>query len=241
MTERVLSTRALNRALLARQLLLERSEFPIPRGLERVAGIQSQYAPSAYIGLWTRLDDFRREALTTALVRRRAVQATLMRATIHIVSARDYWLFAAPVRRSRREWWLRVQAKPLRGVDMEAAAARVREFLSEDPRRYEEIMQHLAAAGFPRIAGESAGMWVDLVRVPPSGTWEHRRADLYGLADRWLRPSNPERGGGARAPRASVPGRVRPRLDRRRRELGRALGRHAPSRHRPVATAHVRG
>lgn len=83
LTERILSTRQLNRALLARQLLLERSKLPLVKALEQIAGLQTQYAPSAYIGLWTRLHDFKREMLTKALEERRAVQATLMRVTIH--------------------------------------------------------------------------------------------------------------------------------------------------------------
>lgn len=191
MTERVLSARTLNRALLARQLLLERSNLPLPRALERVGGLQTQYAPSAYVALWSRLQAFRRDALTEALQRRQAVQATLMRSTIHIVSARDFPLLAAAIRRSRREWWLRVQAEPLEGVDMEAAAAIVRGLLSEGPRRQAEVAEHLRAKGFPRSAAVSVGMWIDLVRVPPSGTWEHRRADLYGLADQWINGSRP--------------------------------------------------
>ena len=113
MTERRLSTRELNRALLARQLLLERSKLTLARALEQVAGLQTQYAPSAYVSLWSRLADFRRDALTRALEQRRAVQATLMRATIHVVSARDFPLFAAAIRNGRREWWLRVQRKAL--------------------------------------------------------------------------------------------------------------------------------
>src|SRR5256885_15113727 len=81
--ERTLSTRALNRALLARQLLLERSRVPLTRALERVAGLQTQYAPSAYIGLWSRLDGFRRAALTRALGQRRAGPGTLPRPHAH--------------------------------------------------------------------------------------------------------------------------------------------------------------
>jgi hypothetical protein len=108
-TERVLSPRHLNRALLARQLLLERSPLPLTRAIERVAGLQTQYAPSAYIGLWSRLREFPRDALTKALEQRRVVQATLMRGTIHMVSAADYPLFAEGIRRGRRKWWLGVQ------------------------------------------------------------------------------------------------------------------------------------
>ena len=174
MTDRVLSTRQLNRALLARQLLLERSDLPLPAALEQVAGLQAQYAPSPYVGLWSRLRDFRRERLTRALEERRAVQATLLRVTIHVVSAADYPPFTEAVRSARRDWWTRAARRELQGVDVEAAAALVRE--------------RLAAAGFPKAVWNGVGLWVDMVRVPPSGTWERRRADLYGLAEDWLGP-----------------------------------------------------
>jgi hypothetical protein len=189
MTEHVLSTRDLNRALLARQLLLERSSLPITRAMERVAGLQTQYSPSGYVALWSRLRDFRREALTTALERRWAVQATLMRATIHMVSARDHALFAAGVRQARRDWWLRTNRRQIEGVDMGAVAKRLRTYLADGPRRRSELIALLSADGFPALTWSGAGLWVDLVRVPPSGTWERRRADLFGLADRWLGPA----------------------------------------------------
>src|SRR5215216_6665783 len=106
---RVLTQRELNRAVLARQLLLERSRLSVPRALERVAGLQTQYAPSGYVGLWSRLADFARDDLTRALERRSVVQATLMRTTIHLVSARDYPLFRAGTRDARREQWLKAR------------------------------------------------------------------------------------------------------------------------------------
>ena len=109
---RTLTARELNRAVLARQLLLERSGLALPPALERVGGIQAQYAPSMYIGLWSRLRDFERAALTRALERRSVVQATLLRSTIHLVSKRDYWPWAEAIRESRREHWLRVAPDP---------------------------------------------------------------------------------------------------------------------------------
>jgi hypothetical protein len=73
---------------------------------------------------------------------------------------------------------------------MEAVAALLRERLAGGPLRQAELTSLLAAEGLPRVAWSGAGLWLDLVRVPPSGTWERRRADLYGLADDWLaRPS----------------------------------------------------
>jgi hypothetical protein len=191
MAERVLNARELNRALLARQLLLERSSLPLARALERVAGLQTQYAPSGYVSLWTRLRDFRREELTWALERRRVVQATLMRVTIHMVSARDFQPFAAAIRRGRREWWSAAYRRHVEGLDMEAIAERVRKHLSAGPRRASELKELLASEGIPAVAWSGLGLWIDLVRVPPSGTWGRRRADLYGLADEWLGTSSP--------------------------------------------------
>jgi len=190
-TERVLTTRELNRALLARQLLLERSALPLDRAIDRLAGLQTQYAPSAYIGLWSRLRGFRGEALTRALERRRVLQGTLMRTTIHMVSAAEYPLFATGVRRARREWWLRIHKKELEGLDMDAVAVRLRQHLAGEPRRADELKAFLHAEGFPAVAWSGAGLWLDMIRVPPSGTWERRRADLYGLAKDVVGSSSP--------------------------------------------------
>ena len=182
---RLLSARELNRALLARQLLLERSWLSIPRALERIGGIQAQYAPSMYIGLWTRLAGFERAALTRALHRRTVVQGTLMRATIHLVSAGDYWPFAVGIRAERRDWWLRVHRYEPDASAHEAAARRLGRALAHAPLRRREIQELLGKA---EAAG--VGLWLDLIRVPPSGTWERRRADLYGSAEQWLGPEN---------------------------------------------------
>ncbi len=189
MTERVLSERALNRALLARQLLLERADLAVPDALDRIGGLQDQYAPSGYVGLWSRVEGFRRDALTTALVDRSVVQATLLRGTIHLVSAGDYPHIAEGTRRARREWFTRVERPQLAGLDIPAAARLVRAMLAGGPRPEREIRAALESAGHNRFAWRGVAAWVDLVRVPPSGTWERRRADLYGLAENWLGPS----------------------------------------------------
>jgi len=187
----VLTTKALNRALLARQLLLQRSTTTLPSALEKVGGLQTQYAPSAYIALWSRLAGFRREQLTRALFSRKAVQGTLMRSTIHIVSKADYPLLAAGLGPTRREWWLRTnRPQGLDGIDYQRAASILRAELADGPRPSDELIAALARAGVPKEAWAGAGVWVDLVRVPPSGTWERRRADLYGLADNWVGPAD---------------------------------------------------
>ncbi len=188
-----LSARALNRALLDRQLLLERATLSIPEAIEQIGGLQTQYAPSGYVGLWTRLAGFRRAALTEALEDRSVVQATLMRTTIHMVSGREFWRYAMGVRDARRAWSLRIPATPAgRGGEaaMVAEAARMREALAGGPKSVKEL--GALGAGFVG----NLGLWVDLVRVPPSGTWERRRADILALAETWIGPSDASVGEG---------------------------------------------
>ena len=182
---RTLTQRDLNRALLARQLLLERARTPLPRALERVGGLQAQYAPSMYIGLWSRLERFARDDLTRALARRSVVQGTLMRVTIHLVSRRDYWPFAVAIRRARRESWLsgRRRAGGPSAREMAAAARRLRRRIADGPMQRTEIDELL---GKGSVWTNGVNMWLDLVRVPPSGTWERRRADLYAAAEDWI-------------------------------------------------------
>lgn len=185
---RVLTQRELNRALLARQLLLERARLPLPRAVERMGGIQAQYAPSAYIALWSRVEGFQRSALTRALERRAVVQATVLRGTIHIVSRSDYWPWRAAVRETDDAWLRRVRPDIV-ARDRTAADRRLREALAERPRKRDELVALVGKDGW-----FAAG--VELVRVPPSGTWEQRRADLYALADAWVgvADADPEHG-----------------------------------------------
>jgi hypothetical protein len=178
---RILTMRERNRAVLARQLLLERSTLPLPRVLEQMAGLQAQYAPSMYVGLWSRMAGLERARLTEALHRRTVVQGTLLRATIHLVSARDYWPFTMAVREERRAWWLRAQRPRPDLVRVAEAADRVRQAADRGPLTRAALVE---AAGSELANG--VGMVLDLVRVPPSGTWERRRADMFGVAEDWL-------------------------------------------------------
>jgi hypothetical protein len=183
---RTLTQRDLNRALLARQLLLKRARMPLPRVLERMGGLQAQYAPSMYVGLWSRVEGFRRENLTTALERRTVVQGTLMRMTIHLVSAPDWRPLARAVRDARRTRWLRAVPGAPSEAEMAAAAERLRAALQAGPLRRTEVEALLG-----RPAAQGVGLWLDLVRAPPSGTWERRRADLFAAAEDWLGPAPP--------------------------------------------------
>jgi hypothetical protein len=178
-----LSTRTLNRALLERQLLLERADTSIVDAVERVGGLQAQYAPSSYVGLWTRVAGFRRDDLTAALEDRSLIQGSLMRSTIHVVSRREYWLYVMGIKRARQEWAKRVQALPPER-ELPDGARRIRDQLREGPKTVKELGDD--ARGF--IGALS--FYVDLVRIPPSGTWEHRRADRLALAEDWVGPND---------------------------------------------------
>ena len=182
---RTLTQRELNRALLARQGLLERFDRSLPRFIESVGGLQTQYAPSGYIGTWSRLEGFERGALTRALERGTVVQATLMRSTIHMVSRRDYWPIVTAVREHRRRWWLQATRHAMSERELETWAGRIRAALADGPQRRSVLVKEL---GMDSTTWNGATGWLDLVRVPPSGTWERRRADLYGLADDWIGP-----------------------------------------------------
>jgi winged helix DNA-binding protein len=196
--ERVLTQNELNRALLARQLLLGRTRLSIPRAVERVAGIQNQYAPNAYIRLWSCLDGFRRDDLTRALERRSVVQATVMRGTIHIVSPRDFWLFQAGIRRAGLDWWQRVHRPHAQATDLAGAGRALRCHLRGRVAEREELTELLRSFDPPDAPRNLAwsGVDVPLVRVPPSGTWARRRAHTFALADEWIAPGDVTEGAG---------------------------------------------
>ena len=204
MAGRTLSQRDLNRALLARQLLLERVRLPIPRALERLGGIQDQYAPNAYIRLWSCLEGFRRDDLTRALGRRSVVQATLLRATIHVVSRRDYWPFAVAIRAPQRDWWLRTRRPRPAERELERQAEKLRALMAGGPRRQEELVE---------VVGRSWGMVGAVARPRPrpavGNVGEAPRApvsDRRALGRAGGRRSRL----GARPPRSPLPCRVRP-------------------------------
>ncbi|MBA3333349.1 MAG: winged helix DNA-binding domain-containing protein [Actinobacteria bacterium] len=95
MAERVLTLRELNRATLARQLLLERKRLSPTAVIERLVGMQAQWPPAPYVGIWARTTSFRREALERELARADVVKSTVMRQTLHLVTRRDYALLRA--------------------------------------------------------------------------------------------------------------------------------------------------
>jgi uncharacterized protein YcaQ len=163
------TARELNRATLARQLLLERSRLSVPKAVERLCAIQAQSVPEAYVGLWSRLVGFRHETLTRALEQGRVIRATLFRMTLHYVSATNHPAFAALNHRRWREELLR------KGIAVEELAARIERLDEEGPFTYAE-----ANAVTPELAARPflVRCVTPLVHAPPAGTWGHTRVRL---------------------------------------------------------------
>ena len=151
MAERVLTQRELNRATLARQLLLKRVRLGTVPALERVAGLQSQLAATAYVGLWTRLHGFRPPALDRALSSGRAVRGLLMRGTVHTVSAGDFALFGEALAGDPPGW-----VTPELEAIAEQVAEPLRDFCSE-PRTRSEVLAWLEDRGVSNDGGN--GIW----------------------------------------------------------------------------------
>jgi hypothetical protein len=173
--ERVLTLRELNRALLARQLLLERRKLGVQQAVERICAIQAQWPQSPFIALWTRLTGFRKEQLVRALEQRTVVKSQLFRITLHMSSARDYPYYAAV--------WLRSARETTPGVDrktIDQLALHVKTLAMKGAVTHDQVAD---------IAAEKMGgfRWrtrtlTPLVHLLPSGTWSHYgRAELQAM------------------------------------------------------------
>jgi DNA glycosylase AlkZ-like len=134
MAERVLTLRELNRATLARQLLLERKRLSPKAVIERLVGMQAQWPPAPYVGIWTRTTSFRRQALERELANGRVVKAPVMRQTLHLVTPRDYGLLRAAMSETNFPWEMET-AKRL--------APSVRALAANSPVTTTEALAHL--------------------------------------------------------------------------------------------------
>ena len=188
MAHRVLSLRELNRATLARQLLLERRRMPVPRAIERLAGLQAQWPPSPYVALWSRLDAFNRDRLTRALLRRQVVKATVMRITLHLLSARDYVLFAGALKAPWVEQLTRRLERMGLDVDVPALADQALALMADGPRSRSEVLEVFGSTGDqPWFVWTLVQAELGLVRTPDSATWRQTVGRVaYIPAETWL-------------------------------------------------------
>jgi DNA glycosylase AlkZ-like len=173
--ERVLTLRELNRALLARQMLLERRKLGVQQAVERMCAIQAQWPPSPYLALWTRLTGFRKENLVRALEQRKVVKSQLFRITLHMSSARDYPYYASV--------WLPSARDTTPGVNkrtIEQLSRRVKQLAMEGPVTHDQIAD-LAAERMGGFRWRTRTL-TPLVHLLPSGTWSHYgRAELQAM------------------------------------------------------------
>lgn len=193
-----LSTRALNRAYLARQMLLRRETTPADAAIERLFAMQAQAPHAPYIGLWTRLEGFTPDELATLLLERRVVRASLMRATVHLVTARDC-LTLRPLTQPVLERGFYTGSpfgRRLTGMDMNALLATARELMEKRPRTRVEIGRLLSERWPDRDAdalAQAATYLIPAVQVPPRGVWGQGGQPTYTPMESWLgRPLDPD-------------------------------------------------
>ena len=174
---------ALNRALLARQGLLERLDAPLVEAVEAVGALQAQYWPAPPVALWSRVAAFDPEALYAALEEGELVTGTLLRATLHLVSAREHPAYAAVAAEAAGHHWRRTDAEP--GKEVAALLTKLRTYAAKTPRTGEEIgafvedwvaahPDALDAAELERqreLKWRPFQRWSALVRAPADGSW----------------------------------------------------------------------
>ena len=188
-TTEVLSTRRLGRATLARQLLLEPASSGVVEAVERIGGLQAQEPASPYIGLWARLTGFDAADLDAAIAARLVVKGTLMRATLHLVSASDFralWPAIVPMLENQRR---QDRLEPPAPARMAALRTRVATYAAE-PRSLTELRDHVGDVdGLP---ADELVWWLrrrhPLAHAPAAVPWSFGRRPQLADADAWLGP-----------------------------------------------------
>jgi hypothetical protein len=186
-----LTLRQLNRATLARQMLLARERTTALRAIERLVALQAQWPRPPFVGLWSRLEPFARADLRGPLERRQVVRATFIRGTLHLVAAKDFAALRPaiqPVLTAGMQAILR--GKKAAGLDLDGLTALARKVLKEEPRTFEGLRERFLLA-YPkdneRAMGYAVRMLLPLVQVPDEGAaWEFAAQARFALADEWL-------------------------------------------------------
>lgn len=184
----VLSLRALGRATLARQLLLERVADGISEALTRVGGLQAQEPKPPFLALWNRVAAFKAGDLLAEVRARSVVRVTLHRGTLHMVAARAYPTWRSALAPELAALPLSLGARKT-GIDVQATCQTGRELLRGRPMRFAEL-RPLLAERFPgadaHVLGVTVRLGVPLVLVPDTSAWGWPADSAFGLADEWL-------------------------------------------------------
>lgn len=190
-----LTRRQLNRALLTRQMLLERAAFTPLEAIQRLAGLQAQLPNPPYIGLWTRLATFARDDLTRLMEHRQVVRAALLRSTLHLVTAPDHHLFRPPLQPALARALNAFFGQRAKGLDIDRLIRLSKPYIEEAPRTTGEI-RALLKENMPERDGDALAYavrnFLPLVQVPPAGTWGTGSLASYTTAEAWLGPIPPE-------------------------------------------------
>ncbi|HVF77040.1 MAG TPA: winged helix DNA-binding domain-containing protein [Solirubrobacteraceae bacterium] len=188
-TGAVLGPRALNRALLERQLLLRRHDLSVSTALEHLVGMPAQNPSAPYIGLWSRLIDFHPDDLASMVQARKVVRIALMRWTLHAVTAADCVAMRAVLQPVMERRMQACFGRHLKGVDLEHLAQRGRALVEQEPRSLGDLSGLLAAdwpGHEPRALGNAVAALVPLVHIPPRGIWGRNGRAVQTTAERWL-------------------------------------------------------
>jgi Winged helix DNA-binding domain len=185
----VLTRRALNRALLERQLLLRRHARSAADTIAHLVAMQAQEPPSPHIGLWTRLERFDPGELDALLTERRAVRGWLMRSTLHLALADDFLALRPLFRPVGERSLMGGFRRDLDGVDLDQLLSAARELIETEPMGAAAIGRALAPrfpGCEPRVLGYAAGFLLPMVQPPPRGIWRDRRRPVLTTAESWL-------------------------------------------------------
>jgi hypothetical protein len=189
MASDVLTTRALNRATLARQMLLRREKTTALRAVERLAGLQAQLARPPFLGLWSRLQGFRPEHLMRPVNERKIVRATLMRGTLHLVSTKDYQALRPVLQPMLSAGMQAVLGERARGLDLDRLNDAARACLDARPCTFEELRSVLRETwpkADERAMGYAVRTHLPLVQVPTDTRWGWPGAAAFAVAESWI-------------------------------------------------------
>ncbi|WP_422928704.1 winged helix DNA-binding domain-containing protein [Singulisphaera sp. PoT] len=184
-----LSQKRLNRALLARQMLLEREDLPPLQVIERLVGMQAQQPQPPYVGLWTRLEGFTRPALSQLLHDRQVVRATTLRGTLHLMTAGDYLAFRGALQPGLSAGMRAILKERGEALDIPGLVAEARRHFDASPSTFTNLRAALVAS-FPdldeRAMGYAVRTHLPLVSVPDESAWGYRADTNFAVAEGWL-------------------------------------------------------